>query len=51
MTNKHIHSRFVGVGVGPGDPELITVKAVKAIEKADIILVPKAARSEERRGG
>jgi uroporphyrin-III C-methyltransferase len=28
----------VGVGTGPGDPELITVKAVRAIEKADLIL-------------
>lgn len=28
------------IGVGPGDPELLTVKAVKAIEKADVILVP-----------
>lgn len=28
------------IGVGPGDPELLTVKAVKAIEQADLILVP-----------
>ncbi|WP_196889241.1 precorrin-2 C(20)-methyltransferase [Aureivirga sp. CE67] len=27
----------VGVSVGPGDPELITVKALKALENADII--------------
>lgn len=26
------------VGTGPGDPELLTVKAVRAIEKADLIL-------------
>src|SRR4051812_19401012 len=26
------------VGAGPGDPELITLKAVKAIQKADVIL-------------
>jgi uroporphyrin-III C-methyltransferase len=27
------------VGAGPGDPELLTIKAVKAIERADVILV------------
>jgi precorrin-2/cobalt-factor-2 C20-methyltransferase len=28
---------LIGVGTGPGDPELLTVKAVKAIEAADVI--------------
>lgn len=32
--------KFFAVGVGPGDPELITVKAVKIIEKCEIIAVP-----------
>lgn len=32
--------RLVGVGVGPGDPELVTVKAVRALAAADVILVP-----------
>ena len=26
------------VGAGPGDPELITIKAIKAIASADVIL-------------
>lgn len=26
------------VGAGPGDPDLITVKGVKAIEQANVIL-------------
>ena len=30
-----------GVGVGPGDPELITLKALRCIETADIITYPK----------
>ena len=34
--------KFVGVGIGPGDPELITVKAVKALKRADVICVPKS---------
>lgn len=31
---------FYGVGIGPGDPELITLKAIKAIGNSDIILAP-----------
>ena len=33
--------KFVGIGVGPGDPELITLKAAKALHVADIICIPK----------
>ncbi len=29
--------RLIGVGVGPGDPELLTIKAVKAIQAAPVI--------------
>lgn len=28
------------IGVGPGDPELLTIKAVRLIEEADVIVVP-----------
>ena len=37
---------LIGIGVGPGDPELLTVKAVKAIQDADIIMCP--ASKEDR---
>jgi len=32
--------KLYGVGVGPGDPELITLKAVRIIEESDMIAVP-----------
>ena len=37
---------LIGIGVGPGDVELLTVKAAKAIQNADIIMCP--ASSEDR---
>lgn len=33
---------FIGIGVGPGDPELITLKAAKALKAVDVICVPKS---------
>ncbi len=30
------------IGLGPGDPELITVKAAKILEQADIVMVPQS---------
>ena len=35
-------SRLIAVGVGPGDPELITVKGARLIGAADIIITPAA---------
>lgn len=32
--------KLYGIGVGPGDPELLTLKAKAIIEKADIVAVP-----------
>lgn len=29
-----------GVGVGPGNPEMLTLQAIKVLEKADVIAVP-----------
>jgi uroporphyrin-III C-methyltransferase len=34
------------VGAGPGDPELITVKAIRALEKADVILYDALANED-----
>ncbi len=35
---KEIYPKLTVVGAGPGDPELITVKAINAISEADVIL-------------
>ena len=36
-------AQLIGIGVGPGDPDLLTVKAVKAIQNADVIMCPASA--------
>ena len=37
---------FYGIGVGPGDPELLTVKAINAIKSVDVIIAPKTEKKE-----
>lgn len=37
---------FYGIGVGPGDPDLLTMKAIKAIEKADVLIAPKTEKKD-----
>ncbi|ACY96896.1 precorrin-2 C(20)-methyltransferase [Thermomonospora curvata] len=41
--------KLIGVGVGPGDPELVTVKAVRILREADLVLVPVLAPDEAGR--
>ena len=35
-----------GIGVGPGDPELLTLKAVKIMKACDVLLLPSAPKEE-----
>ena len=41
--------RLTGVGMGPGDPELVTVKAVRVLESADLVVVPVMSLDETGR--
>ncbi|WP_406098260.1 precorrin-2 C(20)-methyltransferase [Streptomyces sp. NBC_01013] len=40
---------LVGVGVGPGDPELVTVKGVNALRDAAVVVVPVMDTGEQGR--
>jgi uroporphyrin-III C-methyltransferase/precorrin-2 dehydrogenase/sirohydrochlorin ferrochelatase len=50
---KQNHGRVLLVGAGPGDPELLTIKAARALQEADVILydrlVPEAVLEHARR--
>ena len=35
-------AKLYGIGVGVGDPEMLTVKAVRALKESDIVLLPRA---------
>ncbi len=38
--------KFYGIGVGPGDPELLTVKAAELIRQADVVVCPESRKDE-----
>jgi precorrin-2/cobalt-factor-2 C20-methyltransferase len=37
VTETNSTGRLIGVGTGPGDPELMTLKAVRALAEADVV--------------
>ncbi len=50
MKRQSAMKRLIGVGVGPGDPELVTVKAVRVLREADVVLVPVLAAADPEPG-
>ncbi len=49
MSGAKPSGKLLGVGVGPGDPELMTLKAMRALGEADVIAhFAKAARLGRR---
>ena len=40
------HGTFYGVGVGPGDPELLTLKALRTLEHCPVIAAPRTRSGE-----
>jgi precorrin-2/cobalt-factor-2 C20-methyltransferase len=43
-----VTGRLVGIGVGPGDPELLTLKAVRRLGDADVVVTLAAAERPSR---
>ena len=40
------YGTLYGIGVGPGDPDLITLKAVKTLQKVDVVLAAASTKNE-----
>ena len=44
MTKK---GKLIGIGVGPGDTELITLKAAKVLKTVPVVFSPKSSKEKE----
>ena len=45
--SRNIKGIFYGVSMGPGDPELMTVKAVRILKEADVIAAARVMGKQE----
>jgi precorrin-2/cobalt-factor-2 C20-methyltransferase len=45
--SNSVYGRFYGVGVGPGDPELLTLKALRVLQEVPLICTPRSVTSAE----
>lgn len=41
-----MNNKFYGIGVGVGDPEEITLKAINILKKLDVVVLPEAKKDE-----
>ena len=46
MGGDNIKGKLYGIGTGPGDPELLTIKAVNTIRKCGVIAIPDSGSGE-----
>ena len=42
-----MNGKLYGIGAGPGDPELLTLKAINTIQKCSVIAVPETGSGEQ----
>jgi len=41
-----MNNKFYGIGVGVGDPEEITIKAINTLKKLDVVILPEAKKDD-----
>lgn len=39
-----MNGKLYGIGVGPGDPELLTVKAIRVLREVEVVVAPEGGR-------
>ena len=39
--------KLIGIGVGPGDTELLTLKAAKVLDTVPVVFSPKSSKEKE----
>ncbi len=46
---EEVTGKFYGLGVGPGDPDLLTLKAVRVLQDCQVVFVPRARTGQGSR--